>query len=83
MFGNTLDYIFGREKREPRKWAIPEKHIEKFYELWDKANDETIKLNTYKLWRFIFEVLPKLHQETELEINIDCVLQPIIQEKID
>lgn len=73
------------KKRISRKWAIPEKHIPEFLKRYDATDDE-LYYDMYCLWKFVIKIIPELEKEfhtVEFNINLDCVLQPFIEEIIE
>lgn len=74
-----------KKKRETRKWAIPEKHIAEFLKRYD-ATDEELHYDMYCLWKFIIRIIPEVEKEfytVGFNINLDCILQPYIEEIIE
>ena len=47
-----------KKKVQPRRWYIPEEHIEEYYQLRDVIREEGTNLALYEFWKFVYRVVP-------------------------
>ena len=71
-----------KEKKEGKKFYIPEEKVEEFYGIYDQTL-EGGRLDKYRLWVYIFNLFPEMDKEkTPYTIYTHNVFRPYIKEKL-
>jgi len=59
----------GLRRKPLRSLDIPEEYVEKFWKLYDAAEEESTYSAKYRLWKFVNKILPETGSGWSLDIT--------------